>query len=168
MVILWWEMWPDSFSRSSLCVVAQVHHATAGSGSRRRPGPARLSHAPCCGDLRRPAGGDPHHGQVCCPFQRRASPPAHLRRRPAPRRLHGICELEALPWTSCVDPTSFSESPQLCCSFPSQLESCPDLIRSKFSYRLYSISFPKDNAAEWKKLFKPCASQRLFLPVCSV
>lgn len=41
------------------------------------------------------------------------------------------------------------------------------MIRSKFSYTLYSISFPEDNAAEWKKLFKPCASQRLFLPVCS-
>uniref|UniRef100_A0AAV2IUC8 Glucoside xylosyltransferase 1 n=1 Tax=Knipowitschia caucasica TaxID=637954 RepID=A0AAV2IUC8_KNICA len=25
--------------------------------------------------------------------------------------------------------------------------------------------FPSENAAEWKKLFKPCASQRLFLPL---
>ncbi|XP_039196615.1 glucoside xylosyltransferase 1 isoform X2 [Crotalus tigris] len=35
----------------------------------------------------------------------------------------------------------------------------------KFNYTLYPISFPTENAAEWKKLFKPCASQRLFLPL---
>uniref|UniRef100_A0A8C6VG27 Glucoside xylosyltransferase 1 n=1 Tax=Naja naja TaxID=35670 RepID=A0A8C6VG27_NAJNA len=34
-----------------------------------------------------------------------------------------------------------------------------------FNYTLYPISFPTENAAEWKKLFKPCASQRLFLPL---
>ncbi|XP_029681632.1 glucoside xylosyltransferase 1 isoform X1 [Takifugu rubripes] len=54
---------------------------------------------------------------------------------------------------------------QLHASFMEALESWPDMIRSKFSYTLYSISFPEDNAAEWKKLFKPCASQRLFLPL---
>ncbi|KAK7913627.1 hypothetical protein WMY93_013838 [Mugilogobius chulae] len=42
----------------------------------------------------------------------------------------------------------------------------PGLTRSNtFNYTLYSISFPSENAAEWKKLFKPCASQRLFLPL---
>ncbi|KAM3925594.1 glucoside xylosyltransferase 1 isoform 3-T3 [Leptodactylus fuscus] len=35
----------------------------------------------------------------------------------------------------------------------------------KFEYTLYPITFPSDNAAEWRKLFKPCASQRLFLPL---
>ncbi|XP_056429920.1 glucoside xylosyltransferase 1 isoform X2 [Hyla sarda] len=35
----------------------------------------------------------------------------------------------------------------------------------KFKYTLYPISFPSENAAEWRKLFKPCASQRLFLPL---
>ncbi|KAG8439762.1 hypothetical protein GDO86_005798 [Hymenochirus boettgeri] len=35
----------------------------------------------------------------------------------------------------------------------------------KFKYTLYPITFPTENAAEWKKLFKPCASQRLFLPL---
>ncbi|XP_069484091.1 glucoside xylosyltransferase 1 isoform X2 [Ambystoma mexicanum] len=35
----------------------------------------------------------------------------------------------------------------------------------KFKYTLYPITFPSENAAEWKKLFKPCASQRLFLPL---
>ncbi|XP_023608055.1 glucoside xylosyltransferase 1 isoform X2 [Myotis lucifugus] len=34
-----------------------------------------------------------------------------------------------------------------------------------FNYSLYPISFPSENAMEWKKLFKPCASQRLFLPL---
>ncbi|XP_053319361.1 glucoside xylosyltransferase 1 isoform X2 [Spea bombifrons] len=36
---------------------------------------------------------------------------------------------------------------------------------SKFKFSLYPITFPKENAAEWRKLFKPCASQRLFLPL---
>lgn len=50
-----------------------------------------------------------------------------------------------------------------------QLESWPGFIRYRFSYRVYSIRFPNENAAEWKKLFKPCASQRLFLPVsCNI
>ncbi|KAM4748346.1 glucoside xylosyltransferase 1 [Rhinophrynus dorsalis] len=35
----------------------------------------------------------------------------------------------------------------------------------KFKYSLYPITFPSENAAEWRKLFKPCASQRLFLPL---
>ncbi|OCT88981.1 hypothetical protein XELAEV_18017610mg [Xenopus laevis] len=35
----------------------------------------------------------------------------------------------------------------------------------KFKYTLYPITFPLENAVEWKKLFKPCASQRLFLPL---
>ncbi|XP_032732905.1 glucoside xylosyltransferase 1 isoform X1 [Lontra canadensis] len=34
-----------------------------------------------------------------------------------------------------------------------------------FNYSLYPITFPSENAVEWKKLFKPCASQRLFLPL---
>ncbi|KAM6438057.1 glucoside xylosyltransferase 1 isoform 3-T3 [Liasis olivaceus] len=38
----------------------------------------------------------------------------------------------------------------------------------KFNYTLYPISFPTENAAEWKKLFKPCASQRLFLPIAAM
>ncbi|XP_072311002.1 glucoside xylosyltransferase 1-like [Eucyclogobius newberryi] len=54
---------------------------------------------------------------------------------------------------------------QLHASFMEALESWPDLVRTRFNYTLYSISFPSENAAEWKKLFKPCASQRLFLPL---
>lgn len=33
-------------------------------------------------------------------------------------------------------------------------------------FKLYSLQFPLgENADEWKKLFKPCAAQRLFLSV---
>lgn len=39
------------------------------------------------------------------------------------------------------------------------------MVQMKFNFTIYPITFPKDNAKEWKKLFKPCASQRLFLPV---
>ncbi|KTF72705.1 hypothetical protein cypCar_00042919 [Cyprinus carpio] len=49
--------------------------------------------------------------------------------------------------------------------FRQELESWPQRFRSKFSYSVYPISFPSDNAREWKRLFKPCASQRLFLPL---
>ncbi|XP_068611272.1 glucoside xylosyltransferase 1-like [Brachionichthys hirsutus] len=54
---------------------------------------------------------------------------------------------------------------QLHAGFEEVLESWPGFIRSKFNHKIYSISFPSENAAEWKKLFKPCASQRLFLPL---
>ena len=33
-------------------------------------------------------------------------------------------------------------------------------------FKLYSLHFPSgENAEEWKRLFKPCATQRLFLLV---
>ncbi|XP_058502134.1 glucoside xylosyltransferase 1-like isoform X2 [Solea solea] len=50
--------------------------------------------------------------------------------------------------------------------FRHSLDSWPSTVQTKFKFTLYSITFPKENANEWKKLFKPCASQRLFLPVC--
>ncbi|MGH0122950.1 UNVERIFIED_CONTAM: hypothetical protein FKN15_065002, partial [Acipenser sinensis] len=49
--------------------------------------------------------------------------------------------------------------------FKDILDSWSESYRLKFSYTVYSITFPSENAAEWKKLFKPCASQRLFLPI---
>ncbi|ROL48372.1 Glucoside xylosyltransferase 1 [Anabarilius grahami] len=52
--------------------------------------------------------------------------------------------------------------------FRQALESWPQRFRSRFNYSVYPITFPSDNAREWKRLFKPCASQRLFLPVDSV
>ncbi|KAK4025322.1 hypothetical protein OUZ56_014397 [Daphnia magna] len=40
----------------------------------------------------------------------------------------------------------------------------PDNILKRMSLDMRPISFPKDNADEWKTLFKPCSSVRLFLP----
>ncbi|XP_072242298.1 glucoside xylosyltransferase 1-like isoform X2 [Leuresthes tenuis] len=50
-------------------------------------------------------------------------------------------------------------------SFRNALESWPTVVRTKFTFAIYPITFPEENAREWKKLFKPCASQRLFLPL---
>ncbi|XP_041110388.1 glucoside xylosyltransferase 1-like isoform X3 [Polyodon spathula] len=49
--------------------------------------------------------------------------------------------------------------------FKDILDSWLESYRLKFSYTVHSITFPSGNAAEWKRLFKPCASQRLFLPI---
>uniref|UniRef100_A0A3B3YMA5 Glucoside xylosyltransferase 1 n=1 Tax=Poecilia mexicana TaxID=48701 RepID=A0A3B3YMA5_9TELE len=45
------------------------------------------------------------------------------------------------------------------------LEMWPVAVRTTFTFTIYPIAFPEENAIEWKKLFKPCASQRLFLPL---
>lgn len=37
-------------------------------------------------------------------------------------------------------------------------------IFKNFSFELFEIKFPEDDTEMWRKLFKPCASQRLFLP----
>ncbi|CAL8338095.1 unnamed protein product [Arctogadus glacialis] len=54
---------------------------------------------------------------------------------------------------------------QLHVGFRDTLGSWPAAVRSRVRYTLYPISFAGDQEAEWKKLFKPCASQRLFLPL---
>ncbi|XP_061109011.1 glucoside xylosyltransferase 1-like isoform X1 [Conger conger] len=54
---------------------------------------------------------------------------------------------------------------QLHQGFRAALEAWPEPFRSRFNFTIYPISFPRENAAEWKRLFKPCASQRLFLPI---
>ncbi|XP_056365532.1 glucoside xylosyltransferase 1 isoform X2 [Oenanthe melanoleuca] len=48
-------------------------------------------------------------------------------------------------------------------SFKDILDEFP--YEGRVNYTLYPITFPSESAAEWKKLFKPCASQRLFLPL---
>ncbi|XP_077567279.1 glucoside xylosyltransferase 1 [Stigmatopora nigra] len=50
-------------------------------------------------------------------------------------------------------------------SFHNMLNSWPKSIQTKFNFTIYPITFPSGNEKEWKKLFKPCASQRLFLPL---
>ncbi|XP_007546741.1 glucoside xylosyltransferase 1 isoform X1 [Poecilia formosa] len=49
--------------------------------------------------------------------------------------------------------------------FRNALEMWPVAVRTTFTFTIYPIAFPEENAIEWKKLFKPCASQRLFLPL---
>ncbi|XP_048729454.2 glucoside xylosyltransferase 2-like [Ostrea edulis] len=56
----------------------------------------------------------------------------------------------------------FSEQ-ELHSSLQQQIASWPRVISEKFEYHLYDISYPDSNN-EWKMLFKPCASQRLFIP----
>ncbi|KAK7892148.1 hypothetical protein WMY93_024111 [Mugilogobius chulae] len=50
-------------------------------------------------------------------------------------------------------------------SFKKALNSWPLMVRRNFNFTIFPITFPKDNEKDWKKLFKPCASQRLFLPL---
>lgn len=50
-------------------------------------------------------------------------------------------------------------------SFNEKLEQWQDITNKGFSYTVMPLTFPIENSLEWKKLFKPCASQRLFLPV---
>ncbi|KAF5904293.1 glucoside xylosyltransferase 2-like, partial [Clarias magur] len=49
--------------------------------------------------------------------------------------------------------------------FEKELSRWPRPLSFKLQYKLYPITFSVGNAEEWKKLFKPCAAQRLFLPV---
>ncbi|XP_068169436.1 glucoside xylosyltransferase 1-like isoform X2 [Antennarius striatus] len=49
--------------------------------------------------------------------------------------------------------------------FRNALYSWPRTLQTKFNFTIYPITFPKGNIKEWKLLFKPCASQRLFLPL---
>ncbi|XP_010901071.1 glucoside xylosyltransferase 2 isoform X2 [Esox lucius] len=58
----------------------------------------------------------------------------------------------------------FAEDP-LASQFEKGLSQWPRAISNKFQYSIYPITFSVGNAEEWKKLFKPCAAQRLFLPV---
>lgn len=46
-----------------------------------------------------------------------------------------------------------------------QLEDWVEVTKSMFTFEILPLTFPVKNAAEWKNLFKPCAAQRLFLPV---
>ncbi|CAB1313419.1 unnamed protein product [Coregonus sp. 'balchen'] len=50
-------------------------------------------------------------------------------------------------------------------SFRESLDLWPSVFQTRFNYTTYPITFLRENAKEWKKLFKPCASQRLFLPL---
>ncbi|KAG7251064.1 hypothetical protein CRUP_026950, partial [Coryphaenoides rupestris] len=57
----------------------------------------------------------------------------------------------------------FAEDP-LASHFENGLRRWPATMSAKFQYHIYPITFSVGNTDEWKKLFKPCAAQRLFLP----
>ncbi|GFO27022.1 glucoside xylosyltransferase 1, partial [Plakobranchus ocellatus] len=49
--------------------------------------------------------------------------------------------------------------------FQDELDLWPLVHRHRLSYHIYNVTFPDSSTTNaWKKLFKPCASQRLFLP----
>lgn len=50
-------------------------------------------------------------------------------------------------------------------SFREKLSEWKSIVNNSLEFELHPISYPKKgNPEEWRKLFKPCASQRLFLP----
>lgn len=50
-------------------------------------------------------------------------------------------------------------------NFNEKLAQWQETTNNAFGFKVMPLTFPKDNTQEWRKLFKPCASQRLFLPV---
>ncbi|XP_078518003.1 glucoside xylosyltransferase 2 [Lissotriton helveticus] len=50
-------------------------------------------------------------------------------------------------------------------AFEKELRLWPKSSTLKFEFSTYPITFSVGSARDWKKLFKPCAAQRLFLPV---
>lgn len=49
-------------------------------------------------------------------------------------------------------------------NFVEKLDDWQEINENIFTYEIHSLTFPEANKDEWKKLFKPCAAQRLFLP----
>lgn len=56
----------------------------------------------------------------------------------------------------------FAEN-QLHENFNEKLNDWRSLKKGEFDFELFALQFPPNG--EWKTLFKPCAAQRLFLPV---
>lgn len=53
---------------------------------------------------------------------------------------------------------------QLMSGFREKLNDWKNDYKLTFDYEIHPLQFPDTNKHEWKKLFKPCAAQRLFLP----
>ncbi|KAF6032428.1 GXYLT1 [Bugula neritina] len=49
--------------------------------------------------------------------------------------------------------------------FQQEFDSWPDDLVNKMQFQLYSITYPPEKFDEWKKVFKTCATQRLFMPI---
>lgn len=54
---------------------------------------------------------------------------------------------------------------QLTSSFNEKLSDWRSLRPEEFDFELLPLQFPPSSEGEWRTLFKPCAAQRLFLPV---
>lgn len=50
-------------------------------------------------------------------------------------------------------------------AFSEKLQDWQVATKSAFEFDIMPLKFPESNTKEWRELFKPCASQRLFLPV---
>ncbi|KAG9337500.1 hypothetical protein JZ751_028691 [Albula glossodonta] len=53
----------------------------------------------------------------------------------------------------------------LAVQFEKGMKRWPRYLTPRFQYSIYPLTFSIGNAEEWKNLFKPCAAQRLFLPI---
>lgn len=49
--------------------------------------------------------------------------------------------------------------------FREKLTDWRDIKPFTFDFEILPLKFPSGNEVEWRNLFKPCAAQRLFLPV---
>lgn len=49
--------------------------------------------------------------------------------------------------------------------FREKLDDWQKVTKNPFTFEIFPLTFPVQNEKEWKQLFKPCAAQRLFLPV---
>lgn len=55
--------------------------------------------------------------------------------------------------------------PNLFSEYEKTLKQWQTMVDFKFSYELHTPWFPDTKRMKWSKLFRPCATQRLFLPV---
>lgn len=53
----------------------------------------------------------------------------------------------------------------LTAGFNEKLSDWRSLLPEVFDFELLPLQFPSNSDTEWRTLFKPCAAQRLFLPV---
>lgn len=53
-------------------------------------------------------------------------------------------------------------------AFSEKLEDWQVATKHAFEFDIMPLKFPEANTKEWRDLFKPCASQRLFLPVSAL
>ncbi len=49
--------------------------------------------------------------------------------------------------------------------FNDKISQWPKEYREKFQIEFYPIQFTRGNDERWRSLFKPCCTQRLFIPV---